>query len=306
MTFADRIKEIPIIEYANRIGFRVVKIGKYYSIKEHDSVRIDEVKNCFWRNSSFSKGYKGGAGSIIDFALEFGGYTEVKDVMRDLANEFGLNDNKTVSALKKIHVEPVNETVEFILPSKANSNTSIINYLKNVRKIQSPVIEYLINEGYLYTESKYKNCVFVNRDKDFACMRSSCDNYRFVGDVEGSNYEKCFFIKGNSKTLIVAESAIDIMSLMTLILKNGCDYKCYNYLALSGTNKIEAIFNYTDSMNISTLILAFDNDEAGLKADYLVRDKLCDSNINIVSKFPEKTNDWNDELKRISNNEESV
>ena len=49
----NRIKEdISITDYAVRLGFTLKKVGSYYTLKEHDSVRIDPVKNKFYRNSA--------------------------------------------------------------------------------------------------------------------------------------------------------------------------------------------------------------------------------------------------------------
>lgn len=45
----DWIKEnISIVDYASSIGFTPVRKGKYYSLKEHDSIIIDTHKNVYW------------------------------------------------------------------------------------------------------------------------------------------------------------------------------------------------------------------------------------------------------------------
>lgn len=59
MGFLDNIKSIPITDLAQRMGFTLVRRGRYFSLKEHDSVIIDTRKNCFWRNSVFTHGFKG-------------------------------------------------------------------------------------------------------------------------------------------------------------------------------------------------------------------------------------------------------
>lgn len=104
MSFLDNIKAVPITDYATRSGFTLVRKGKYFSLKEHDSVIIDVEKNCFWRNSRFSKGYKGGAGSIIDFAIEFNGATD-----NDEAGEKAwgiINEELTEKGLKCVRFAP--------------------------------------------------------------------------------------------------------------------------------------------------------------------------------------------------------
>ena len=57
----DAIKSYLIVDYAARIGFTPRRIGRYYTLKEHDSVRITPVKSCFWRNATDIRD------SLIDF-----------------------------------------------------------------------------------------------------------------------------------------------------------------------------------------------------------------------------------------------
>ena len=65
-------EQVKIVDYASRMGFTVVRRGRYFSLKEHDSVIINPEKNCFWRNSKMGTGRSiGKGGSIIDFVLEF-------------------------------------------------------------------------------------------------------------------------------------------------------------------------------------------------------------------------------------------
>ena len=58
-------EQIRIIDYAPRLGFTVKRKGKYYSLKEHDSVIIDPEKNCFWRNSVPTIGTAIGKGCLL-------------------------------------------------------------------------------------------------------------------------------------------------------------------------------------------------------------------------------------------------
>jgi len=41
-------QNISIVDYASSIGFTVVRKGKFYSLKEHDSIMIDPYKNVYW------------------------------------------------------------------------------------------------------------------------------------------------------------------------------------------------------------------------------------------------------------------
>lgn len=46
-TYARISSEIKITDYAQELGFTLVRKGKYYSLKEHDSVMIDPEKKFF-------------------------------------------------------------------------------------------------------------------------------------------------------------------------------------------------------------------------------------------------------------------
>lgn len=87
--FADQLRQIKsqvsIIEYAQIMGYTPIRKGKYYSLKEHDSVIIDPVGNMFWRNAY--RGEPHWCGSIIDFICHFEGKSEREAILElsDLA-----------------------------------------------------------------------------------------------------------------------------------------------------------------------------------------------------------------------------
>lgn len=269
MSFLYRIKAIPITDYAQKCGFTLVRKGqRYVSLKEHDSVMIDISKNCFWRNSVFKKGMHGGTGSVIDFAMEFMGYEQNK-ALRELAIMYDISGDDEVSNQKEAILSKNNtglkirENQLLELPAKANNTRAVFHYLVQKRGIDLSVVRYFVAKQMLYQEAKYSNCVFVSYK--FACMRSTRGK-RFVIDVRGCDYNECFFFRPSSKarTLIVAESVIDIMSIMTLFVKEKKRYIAYAYLALTGTNKLASLFYHLNKeQDIDHIMLAFDNDEAG-------------------------------------------
>ena len=306
MTFLEKIKAIPITEYAEYCGFTLVKKGsRYVSLKEHDSVIIDTDKNCFWRNSVYQRGDKRGAGSVIDFAMEFMSFTEPKKAMRELALIYGISgDSEEVSFLKKERsVSSAKHTDVIELPPASDNAKKVYAYLSQKRKIDISVIRYFLSNELLYQEKKYGNCVFVSENKKFACMRSTADK-KFVGDVIGSDYNECFFFRPSEKStsLIVAESVIDIMSIMTIFYQNKKRYTEYSYLALAGTNKLHSLYYHLEKeKDIKTVILAFDNDEAGEKAKASAISELSKYNVEIKIYNPASEKDWNEYLQRRAN-----
>ena len=307
MSFLDNIKAVPITDFAERIGFTTVRKGnKYVSLKEHDSVMIDVYKNCFWRNSRFQKGFKGSAGSIIDFAMEFNGASDYKEAMRQIAQMYGIEGEKSSSVsfkkpptIKKAAPEKRMFTGVIERPEKAASNNDVFEYLFNERKIDRAVLRYFFAKKMLY-QDEHRNCVFTT-DR-FCCLRST-GKKRFVMDIEGCDYNECFYFTGrnNNDTLVVAESVIDIMSVMSQICREKRRFVENDYLALSGTNKIASVKFHVDSNpSYRKVILCYDNDDAGDKAIQNTYELLKDSGVEISLMRAPTGKDWNEYIKGIT------
>ena len=178
---------------------------------------------------------------------------------------------------------------------------NVYAYLGKTRQIDGSVINEFVKRQMLYQDDR-NNCVFVSRNKEgepvFACMRGTNTYKRFVADVKGSDYSKGFYVNNQADKLFVGESVIDIMSKMTLLKKDGVDYHDYNYLAMAGTQKQEAIEYVLDNnRQIKEIYLGMDNDAGGLKAAKQLEESLSGRNIVLKRDMPDKSGyDWNDML----------
>jgi len=311
VTFLETIKAIPITDLAEKVGFKVTRKGQYYSLREHDSVRIDPVKNCFWRNSTFSSGHKGGSGSSIDFMMEFCGATDYKAAMRQLAQLYGIDGNnldKHTAFIQKAPQTPsrgINERFSegLVLPQAADDNECVKRYLKG-RGIADDVIDYFLEKKMLYQDIR-KNCVFVSPAKDFGCMRGTNLEKRFVRDCNGNNYESCFFFKHSDevKKIVVTESVIDLMSIMTCFSIKGISLEGYAFLAIAGTSKIHSLFNHLKAnTEVEQIYLCLDNDKPGIGADDRAMEGLkeihYEGKVSIVKPPDNTCKDWNDYITR--------
>lgn len=303
MGFQENVKAVPITDYAERKGYTLKRVGKYYSLREHDSVRIDPEKNCFWRNSGFVKGHKGHAGSIIDFAMEFLGARDAREAMRDIASMYGIVGDKAAKVQCKkpvVTAAPKRRAGQVILPEKDEDNRRVYAYLLKERKIDQSVIRYFLGKKMLYQDT-HKNCVF-HTGTVFGCLRGTDTTKRFILDLEGCDYDECFFVRPNDKanTLIVAESVIDIMSIMSQMVKENIRYTNYSYLALSGVGKLPSLFTHLlNEPKFNSVVLAFDNDEKGQQASRIAEGGLMEYGFNgryAVASAP-SGKDWNDYVK---------
>ena len=124
------------------------------------------------------------------------------------------------------------------------------------------------------------NCVFVSYDETgnpvFANLRGTLTEKRFLGDLPGSDYQKGFYISNGSDKEIVTESVIDAKSIMSILKGQGKDYKQYDYLPLSGTDKHESLLTLLDKTPKKEVLLALDHDNAGVKRMQQIHDTLIE------------------------------
>lgn len=293
-------RAISILYIAEEFGFTIKKVGAFYTIKEHDSVRISRERNIFVRNSS------GDGGSVIDFVMVFANmsFVEAVDFLDSKLYEHYSFPDEVVWPEKKV-------VKNLILPPAGTTMRNVFAYLIKSRGIDTEVVQFLVDKKQLYQDC-HKNCVFVSYedgDPVFANIRGTNTDKRFLADVPGSNYNHCFYVRGSSAMVVVAESVIDLMSYMTMLKFNDVDYRQYDYLALSGTAKFDAaIKNHVNKNDYKYIRLCLDNDAAG---------RLCARNIislleelNFPGKveidFPAEGKDQNEYLmtiKRRMNNE---
>lgn len=292
---AEIKSSIPIQDYAHQIGFTVQKVGSYYTLKEHDSVRIDPRKNRFVQNST------GINGSIIDFVMHFENLDKAAAIDK-LAKHINTTPLPSAQIVSAVTARTADKPLEpLVLPEKAKTMKNIFAYLINTRKIDSQIVSQWVKNGNLYQDT-HNNCVFVTYDKNgkanFASQRGTNTNKPFKADVIGSNYDTCHFINNNAPNLIIGEAVIDIMSVQTILKSKGRDLNNYNYLSTNGTTKTHAVINALKSSNTDKVILAMDNDEAGIKARNDLRALISDfdKNIQIIDFVPQNEKDWNAEL----------
>lgn len=279
-----------IIDYAADMGFHVVKIGHYYTLKEHDSVRIDPEKNCFWQNSTSV------SGSIIDFAMHFQSLT-----FRQAMNYFCMQIKGELPSVDLSHQKSnvkIKKNTAFRLPEKDQTMKHIFAYLVQYRKIKPDIVKYMVYRKLLYQDIRH-NCVFIGYDASetpvFACQRGTLTNRRYVGDISGSNYDWCIYIDNGSERLIVCESAIDAMSLMCYLSLNNIDK--FDYLILTATTKYQVVGIHLQRLpRIRYVYLALDNDNAGFIANLKIQEKLSELHVQWETWVP-KLKDWNDDWK---------
>lgn len=299
---------ILITDIAREIGFTPVKVGKYYTLKEHDSVRIDTAKNCYWQNSVAGYGNGAKGGSVIDFMMNFTG-RNAQEVTYELSQRVKQdNFQMKASAVSMSRQEKQTEKKgKLTLPEADVNMRRVYAYLLKTRLLEPNIVQEFVQNKMLY-QDRHGNCVFVSRDKDgqpeFACLRGTSTQKRFVGDIANSDYQKGFYIDNGASKTIVTESVIDAMSVMGILQAKGINYHAYNYMPLAGVAKDESLMNKLKEKPVKELYLALDNDDGGRNAAEHIKEltsELEEADMFIHDAFPEYTKDWNEEIKYALN-----
>ena len=290
---------ISIVDLAQYLGFQTVKQGSYYSIKEHDSVKIRPDKNKYIRYSTSSSGK---SGDVIDFYMEFCGVDKGVAV-QSLKSLCGLDNQRTEPKITR-HERPKKvEKKPFELPEKVNAPFKYVYaYLCRSRGIDKDVVTDFVQRGMLYEESKHHNAIFVGYDYDnkpkYAFVKGTNTNAPFAIDQpSGLKYPVGFFVNNNSTSLVITEAVIDAMSVMTISKENGADYKNHNYFSMQGNNVAAIKYHLEHNPQTNQVVIAVDNDDTGDKYREQICELLKDMNFKgkVVDRRPQ-SKDWNEDL----------
>ena len=156
----------------------------------------------------------------------------------------------------------------------------------------------------------FKNNLVVSSGKNaqgeisYAAFRIASTNYRFRGEVAGSDKASGFLIEseGMNDCVYVFESFIDAMShanLYNIKYGNKDAWKLHNRLALGGTADTALMELLKRKPNIRNICLCLDNDSAGHTAAKEIAGKLRSMGyVNIYERYSNEK-DYNDELKKV-------
>lgn len=290
------VNKYNLITLAEELGYKTKKIGRgnYYTLEEHDSVRIKIENNTFIRYSN------GAFGDPVAFLMEFA--VSRSNRFKSLSYcimwlEKKLNIDKIVIPEKAVKKEVKN----LILPEKDDNYRRVFAYLLKTRCIDKQIITAFMKRKMLYQDKKHKNVVFIGYDNNkpvYAMCRSTLPSNSFKIECEGCNYDYGIsFDNDNSDTLFITESVIDMMSLMSLNIANNIHEK-HSFLSINSIYKDQCIYKYlNDHPNIKDVIISLDNDEYGIKEAKKIKEKIKEHNKNISSMlcFPTEK-DWNEDL----------
>ena len=270
-----RANQTDLVSFLNARGEQLVKSGREYRWKKHDSVTVSG--NRWYRHSQNKGGYP------VDFVMEFY-HATFPEAVKMLIDEEGEGRQKSCLA----------PSPDFRLPEKSETNETVIKYLTEIRRLEKDLVEEWIAGGNIYEEKKHHNVVFVGRDADgiprYAHCRGTC-GIKYRGDVAGSDKSYGFCHRGEDNQLFVFEAAIDLLSFIQLFPK---DWKKRSYLSLGGVSSVALMTFLSERPQITSVFLCLDNDHAGNEACEKLAGEIPDG-YRVIRLKPARK-DWNEIL----------
>ena len=270
-----RANQTDLVSFLNAQGEQLVKSGREYRWKKHDSVTISGNR---WYRHSQSKG-----GYPVDFVMEFY-YATFPEAVKMLIGEEGEGRQKSCPASSQ----------DFRLPEKNEDNEMIVKYLTESRELEKNLVMEWIARGDIYEEKKHHNVVFVGRDADGIPRYAHCrgtGEIKYRGDVAGSDKSFGFCYRGTDNQLFVFEAAIDLLSFIQLFPK---DWKKRSYLSLSGVSSMALMAFLSERPQITSVFLCLDNDQAGNEACEKLAGEISER-YSVIRLKPSRK-DWNEIL----------
>ena len=270
-----RANHTDLVSFLNEQGEQLVKSGREYRWKKHDSVTISGNR---WYRHSQSKG-----GYPVDFVMEFY-YATFPEAVKMLIGEEGEGRQKSCPAPSK----------DFRLPEKNKDNEMIVKYLTESRELEKNLVMEWIVRGDIYEEKKHHNVVFIGRDADGIPRYAHCrgtGEMKYRGDVAGSDKAFGFCHRGTDNQLFVFEAAIDLLSFIQLFPK---DWKKRSYLSLGGVSSVALMTFLSERPQITSVFLCLDNDQAGNEACEKLAGEISEG-YSVIRLKPSRK-DWNEIL----------
>ena len=288
-----RVKQLDLLNYLlNYEPDELIKVSnKEYRLRTNDSITLS---NGMWYRHSQKYGKK----SALDYFI----YVRNYDFLDAALHLLNLINQQNPQIIKQEY----KKSKSFRLPLPNSNNNIAIQYLTQIRKIDVDIINYFINHYYIY-ESAYDHAVvFVGYDEEcqarFATKRST--NTKDKKDVFASNKEYSFNLSNlNNQYLHIFESAIDLLSFLTIQKISNKDYLNENYLSLSGVDggNFKIIHSYLNrNKQIKLIYLHLDNDDTGNYTTGQIKSHF-QSKYNVLDKRIDKGKDINDQLISLLN-----
>lgn len=290
----QKAKNWDVVSYLQRFEpEELVDLGHgRYTTKTHDSLKISNGK-WYW----FSRNI--GGHTALDYLIK------VKEMpFRDAVS---LLVGMSVDMQQGKNRSPEGKVKQLLMPELDQNCDKVKAYLQK-RGIHAVIIDYCIENKLLFQTKDYKNALFVGYDNEgeakYGALRSTISAYK--GELTGSDKHYSFSIAENlnAELVHVFESAIDLLSFLTLELIEGRAWKEGAYVSLAGvfapkrTGVVPVALQrfLNDHPQIKTVHLHLDYDEVGRAASAGIIEGLMEK-YTVINEPPTRGKDINEMLQ---------
>jgi hypothetical protein len=281
------INKSSIVEYLNKISIKPArKMNGYYMYfspirakEETPSFKVSLVAN-LWVDFGTNEG-----GTLIDLILKLNPDYTVSKIVTDFKNGiFSFHQPKQTekniivpNSIKIIKIEPLQDCKQACA------------YLKSRGVDFSKAGDYVSGISYEIKNITYKGIVAENLNGGY---NISSTNFK-CATKQGAS----FYSHNNGKSLVVTEGIIDLLSFVMLYPEQ---VQLHDLCVLNSVNNLPGIYNLLK--NYKQLICFLDNDKAGERATYLIKELAVNNKISCFDyrlKYKE-FKDLNDYLQGVA------
>lgn len=288
------------LDYARRTGYDLERRGKFYILREHDSMVFAPDGRWYWN----SRGLRGHA---LEFLLYYEGKSFPEAVLTLAA------EGPAAPSTSRAH-DPVNHDIpspEFKLPPRAKDMRRLFGYLCKVRWLSQRVVELMIRQGVLYESvspmsggrAAYNACFvsYAPNGQPCAAFERGLSTAAYKHEAPFGDKSHGWLLRGKEPDkVLVFEAAIDAASYLDLYWSSGCIIHS-DFLAL-GCLSFTPVKDYLRrNPNTKQVMLCLDNDDAGQTATQRFTKVLSEfyPDIAVTTAVPPMGKDWNESLCHI-------
>ena len=279
-----RARYVDLLSFLQQRGYQLVKDGKYYRLKEHDSIVIDPTRNKWYWNSQGLKN-----ANTVDFLTVYE-HLSLPEAVTVLLGQ--------TPPPEPVHTEASKAPTVFTMPPANTDARRLIAYLCKTRGLRAAeVVLPLLRSGLIYEDDRH-NVVFVTRDEHgdpIGYFRRGTGSTPFKSEGGTDKAATFLLTGGDCTTLYVTESAIDVLSVEDLRQHVGLPPRVAPILSLAG-NQINALAHYVDRHGdvLDQIIVCTDNDNGGNVAYTAIFDAYAARYTVVRALPPTGCKDWND------------
>lgn len=196
-----RARRANLEEYLRGLGEPLLKEGRQYRVERKSGLVVSGNK---WYSHTLLKG-----GNSLDYLIEME-CMEFKKAVETLSH-VTTAPSALPDAAKTLHVA---------IPQRNPDDKRAIAYLVKTRGITAKLIIPLLKKGRIYEAAKNHNVVFTGIDSNgiikYVMQRSTISGSSLKFESQDSDKRFSFSLKGQSDTLMVFESPIDLLSFISL------------------------------------------------------------------------------------------